>query len=215
MGVAMGGIAVIAWLALVLQLYLTIATTPAGGGAVLERVVNYFSFFTILTNLLVALVLTFSLRVPDFWGRLFSSAATQTGTAVYIAIVGATYSVLLRHLWIPEGAQKLADVLLHDVVPVAYVLYWLSFVPKAGLRWKHALLWLVYPIAYMLYTLLRGVSTGWYPYPFIDAGQLGFPRALGNGALVLLAFFVLGLVAGAIGRWTVSMRRGHVPAQYQ
>jgi len=115
--------------------------------------------------------------------------------------VGVTYSMLLRHIWNPTGAQKLADVLLHDVVPVAFVLYWVIFVPKAGLRWKHALLWLLYPIAYMLYTLARGVATAWWPYPFVDANFIGFPRALGNGGLVLLAFFVLGLLAAGIGRW--------------
>ena len=36
----------------------------------------------------------------------------------YIAIVGITYSLLLRHMWNPQGTQKIADVLLHDVVPV-------------------------------------------------------------------------------------------------
>ena len=202
MRVTMGGIAVVAWFALVLQLYLMVTTTDAGGGAISGAVANYFSFFTILTNLVVALTLTFSLCLLKFsWGRFFARPAVQAGVAVYIAVVGATYSLLLRHLWNPQGAQKLADVLLHDVVPVVYVIYWLVFASKAGLRWKHAVWWLIYPVVYMLYTLVRGVATGWYPYPFIDAGILGFPRALANGAAVLFAFFALGLLAVAIGRW--------------
>ena len=204
-------IACIAWFALGLQVYLMIAAAPEGSPAVLDRVVNYFSFFTILTNLLVAVMLTVPLvATKTTWGRFFSSATARAGTTVYIVIVGATYSLLLRQLWNPQGAGKVADVLLHDAVPVFYVVYWLIFAPKAGLRWKNALLWLMYPIAYMLYTLVRGVITGWYPYHFIDAGALGFPRALGNAAGLLLVFFVVGLLAVAVGRW---MSRGQT--QYQ
>ncbi len=144
------------------------------------------------------------------WGRFFLGAAPQTGIALYIAVVGATYSLMLRHLWNPHGAQKLADVLLHDVVPVLYLLFWLIFVPKAALRWKYAVWWLCYPVAYMAYTLARGLITRWYPYPFIDATEIGFPRALANGGFVLLVFFLLGLLAVSLGRW-----RGRSQAQYQ
>jgi hypothetical protein len=80
--------------------------------------IAYFSFFTILTNLIIAVGLTCSLLLADSrWGSFFS----LSGTALYTAIVGALYSFLLRHLWNPEGSQKIADVLLHDVVPLAYV----------------------------------------------------------------------------------------------
>ena len=198
----MAAIAVTVWFALGLQFYLTMAAPPPGSPATAARAANFFSYFTITTNIAVALALTLVLIWPQTaWGRFFSRDPVQTGVALYIGVVEVTYSLLLRHIWNPTGAQKLADVLLHDVVPVAFVLYWLIFVPKAGLRWKHALLWLVYPLVYMLYTLTRGVATAWWPYPFVDATVLGFPRALGNGVLVLLAFFVLGLLAVAIGRW--------------
>lgn len=211
----MAGVAAIAWFALGLQLYLTITTSLANGLAIPGVLVNYFSFFTILINLLVALTLTISLFwVASAWGRFFSHATVQTGVAIYIALVGTIYWLLLRHLWSLVGMQKLADVLLHDVVPVAYVLYWLIFVPKAGLRWKDALLWLVYPVVYMIYTLIHGAISGWYPYPFIDVGMLGFPHALGNGFLILLAFFVLGIVVIAIGRWLDRLNRPRT-AQYR
>jgi hypothetical protein len=36
----------------------------------------------------------------------------------------------------PQGAQKIADILLHDVVPVMYLGYWLIFIPNGSLRWK-------------------------------------------------------------------------------
>lgn len=203
------GIAVLAWTALLLQLYLMVVTGAAGAAAVLERVVNYFSFFTILTNFVVAVGLTVSFLFPGTgWGRFFSSAQVQTATAVYIVIVGATYTLLLRHLWNPVGAQKLADVLLHDVVPIAYGVYWLIFVPKGQLRWKHAVQWLIYPVVYMAYTLAHGALSGWYPYPFVDAAVIGLPKALMNGLMFLLVFFGAGLAAIAFGRWMGAARFG-------
>ncbi|MDQ1152905.1 hypothetical protein [Brevundimonas sp. SORGH_AS_0993] len=48
--------AVVGWTALALQYLLMVA--PVQGWTVLERTLNYFSFFTILTNILVALAFT-------------------------------------------------------------------------------------------------------------------------------------------------------------
>lgn len=164
-------------------------------------VIAYFSFFTILTNLVVAIVLTFSLLVPNSrWGRFFSSAVVGSGTALYIATVGIVYSLLLRHVWNPEGLQKIADVILHDVIPVTYVAYWIFYVPKTGLRWKDALSWSLYPLVYLAWILLRGAISGRYPYHFVDAGQLGYPHALLNAAMLFASFLGLGLAVIAVAR---------------
>jgi hypothetical protein len=202
MRICMALTAIIGWFALVLQFYLQVTRALAHGLSVSGAIINYFSFFTILTNLLVVLGLTFSLWMPDSsWGRFFSSSTVRAGTAVYITIVGVTYSLLLRHLWNPQGLQKIADVLLHDVMPVAYLAYWLIFVPKNVLRRKHVLWWLTYPLAYLIYTLIHGWLSGWYPYPFVDVSVLGYPRFLLNVAVLLGAFLGIGLLAVAIGRW--------------
>jgi hypothetical protein len=187
-----------AWFALGLQLYLMVDKALADGTSVWRASANFFSFFTILTNLLVAVVL--SAAVFGRGSSWLVSPVTQSGTATYIAIVGFAYSLLLRKLWNPESFQKVADVILHDIVPLAYVLYWIAFVPKRPLRWKHALLWLLYPIAYFVYAMVRGEAIGWYPYHFIDAAALGLPRALWNALVLLGAFLGVGLLAIACGR---------------
>jgi hypothetical protein len=110
----------------------------------------------------------------------------------------------LRHIWNPQGWQKIADVLLHDLIPLLYVAYWVVFVAKRSLRWKDALWWLIYPAAYFAYTLLRGVTTRWYPYPFLDVQVLGYARVSINAVLLLAAFLVAGLILIAIGRWVGS-----------
>jgi hypothetical protein len=199
MRTAMAIIAVIAWFALLLQLFLMVHNSAEG---ILPAVVNYFSFFTILTNLLVAVATSFPLLAPESTGgRFFLRPSTQSAIAVYIAVVGITYTLLLRHLWNPQGVQKLADVLLHDVVPILYVAFWAIFVPKFALRWSDAVRWLAYPVVYMGYTLAHGLVSHWWPYYFIDVGALGLPRAMGNAAGMLVAFLGLGLLFVALGRW--------------
>ena len=125
----------------------------------------------------------------------------MSGTAIYIGIVGIAYSFLLRHLWNPQGLQKLCDILLHDLVPVLYVAYWLLFVPKEALRWKDILYWLPYRLIYFCYSLIRGAAVGWYPYPFIDPSKLGYAHVLVNVAALVCVFLALSLLVVAIGRW--------------
>jgi hypothetical protein len=91
--------ALLGWFALALQLYLMLV--QSSGPAMLGTVITYFSFFTILTNLLTALVFTAIAFSPETgWGQWFRSPSVQAATAVYIAIVGIIYQLLLRLLWI-------------------------------------------------------------------------------------------------------------------
>jgi hypothetical protein len=205
--------ALLGWFALLLQLYLMLVQSPAGARAMVGTVINYLSFFTILTNFLVALVFTATVFSPRTgrpatgWGQFFCRPTVQAAAAAYIAIVGITYSLLLRQLWNPQGMQRVADVILHDVIPVGYVLYWVFFAPRTELRWKDAIGWLVYPAVYAVYVLARGAVSGLYPYPFMDVNVLGYGGVLVHAAVFLLVFLGMGLLVVAVGRWT----RGRLP----
>jgi hypothetical protein len=191
--------AFLGWFALALQLYLMLVQDPA---AMLGAVITYFSFFTILTNFLVALVFTVAaVRPRAAWGQWVLRPSVQASTAVYIAIVGIVYQLLLRHLWNPQGAQWVADVLLHSVIPVGYVLYWWLFAPRDELGWKNAVGWLVYPGAYLVYTLARGAVSGLYPYPFVYLNALGYGGVLARAAGLMLVFLGMGLLIVTIARW--------------
>jgi hypothetical protein len=187
------------WFAMALQLYLMLVQDPT---SMLGVVITYFSFFTILTNILVALVFTAAaLRPAAAWGQFLLRPSVQAGTAVYIAIVGMVYQLLLRHLWNPQGAQWVADVLLHSIIPVGYILYWWLFAARDELSWKNAIGWLVYPGSYLVYTLARGAVSGLYPYPFVDVTALGYGGVLARSAGLMLVFLGMGLLIVAIARW--------------
>ena len=111
----------------------------------LATVITFISFFTILTNLLVALVFTAVAR-QRCGGDVLRSPSMQAGDGwCTLPLWASSTRLLLRQLWNPQGAQWVADVLLHDVIPVGYVAVLAALCSAEGLRWKDAVDWLVYP----------------------------------------------------------------------
>jgi hypothetical protein len=199
------GVALLGWLALALQLFLVVRNAVINGSSTFDALVNTLSYFTVLTNLLVVVVLT-AYTVHGEANTFMTSAGTKAAAAVYICVVGVVYSLVLRSTWDPTGLQKAADIALHDLMPVLYVVLWLGWVPKGVLRWTQPLYWLAYPAAYFAYSLVRGTLTGRYLYPFADVSALGYLIVIRNAVLLLAAFLVLGLIAVAVDRWMGAAR---------
>lgn len=187
--------AMLGWFALILQLYLIIENRTA---SVPETILRYFGFFTILTNILTALCFSFVLAGKNIF---FHKPGTQAAIGVYILVVGLVYNLVLRFLWKPEGMTRLADELLHSVMPLFYLIYWFIYGSKQPLQWKQVWAWMLYPLVYVLYTLLRGSIVGYYPYPFINVTALGYPVVLRNSLLLTFVFLGLALLFVAITRW--------------
>lgn len=194
--------AVIAWAALVGQYWLMTKGQPPG--EVLVRTVNFFSYFTILTNLLAALALTLPVLAPDSVGRWWGRPAVRGGITVCIAVVMVVYHLVLRGIWEPQGLQKVVDYTLHYVDPLLFILDWLLFAPKGTLRWRNAIGWLAFPAVFGIWTLGHGALSGFYPYPFMEVTALGYPAVLANMAAMVLGFLIPGLLLvgldGLLGR---------------
>ena len=196
--------ATLGWFALALQLLLSIRLAQANGESALHGMWVYVGFYTTLTNILVTLVFTAGALGPrGAMTRFFHRTGVATMTAMSIVVVGVIYNALLRQLWHPQGWQLFADATLHDVMPVAFLLYWWLAVPKTALHWRQIASWQGYPIAYFAYALARGAVDDWYPYPFLDVAHDGYLQVVGNALLVLLFFIAVALVLVASGRWQV------------
>ena len=194
---------------LVLQLYVMIGSAPANGITTTMAVVRYFDYFTILTNILVAIAcLAPVLARKSRWGRFFLRADVTAAITTYIIFVGIAYNLLLKNLWNPVGLQFVADRLLHDIMPIVYTALWLLFVPKGHLRWGQTGWWLIYLVVYFLYAMAIGAMSGFYPYPFVDVNTLGYGGAFMNGLGLLFAFAFLALVVTVID-WILG--RGQNP----
>jgi hypothetical protein len=183
-------IAAVAWAALGIQFYATFSAN----GSLPETIWILLRFFTIITNLLVATIMTavaMDRRMSPF---------LMGGLALAIGLVGVIYMTLLRGLVHLEGSALLADTLLHYVVPIAMVLYWLAIAPKFGLQWHYPLLWSLYPLAYFAYAIVRGSIDGRYPYPFMDVAKLGAGQTTLNAIWLAAAFVIAGLLMVAYSR---------------
>jgi hypothetical protein len=151
---------------------------------------NFFSYFTNLSNLFAAFVLLLSAFARSARGPAWRGV--RYVSAVNMAVVGIVFVVLLRD--VDLGALlPWVNVVLHYVMPVAVVLDWLFQPPVARLRSKYLAVALVFPAAYLVYVLLRGASMGWYPYPFLNPAVVG---GYGGVALYSAGIFVTFLVVG-------------------
>lgn len=193
--------ALVCWLALSLQFYLSIRVSISDGSGALHGIWMYFAFFTVLTNLLVAAVLTTPRIAPrSSVARYCAHPDTIAGISVNIVLVSIAYNLLLRDTWKPQGLWLFADVLLHDAVPALFVVYaWLSM-DGSPVRFIPRMRWAIWPIIYFLYAMLRGAATGFYPYPFINVAALGYAVVLRNAIGILLGYFVLAAVLHVLER---------------
>lgn len=203
-----GVIAVLVVVGLVVDVSVTVAGGPsASGGAAVEpgladRLANLFSYFTILSNILVlATSGTFALR-PEPAGALFR--VLHLDALLSIAATGVVYAVLLAATEHPTGWSVVSTTIFHDVVPVAFPLVWLVFGPRPRLTWRLVALAFVWPVAWLACTYVRGAVTGWYPYGFLDATLLGFWGALLGGLQVFAGAVVLAVV--------IKLLDAHLPA---
>lgn len=191
--------ALVVWAGLLLQYFLMVR--GQSGEVFATRTVNFFSYFTILSNLLAAAALTAPTVAPASpLGRFFSKPSVRTAVVLYTSVTAAIYIAILQNIWNPQGLQWLADTTLHYVTPGVYLIDWLLFTPKGALRWRSVLPWLIFPLGYGLYSILRGPLSGFYPYPFLDVSDLGLAKVAVNMAAVAGLFLALGLAFVLIDR---------------
>lgn len=154
------------------------------------RVVRFASYLTIWGNLLVAwssAELALGRDRDTRWAR-----ALRLDAVVLIAVIAVVHFFFLRPLLDLDGADYLADKLLHMVVPVIAVVGWVLFGPRGRASWSDLGRFLVIPVGWLAYTLVRGEIVEWYPYPFIDVNEHGYgPVLLACVGVAALAIVVL------------------------
>lgn len=162
--------AVLAVAALLLQYWLQFKWMPPET-APLAVTWRYFGYFTILTNWLVVLVWIPAARNRS--GRL-NTPVIEGMTLTSIAMVGIIYHALLAARWHPEGAQWVADMIVHTITPLMFLAYWLAR-PHGTLKWANAIVFALWPLAYCVYALVRGAFDGWYAYYFLNPSTTPLP----------------------------------------
>ncbi|WP_292345231.1 Pr6Pr family membrane protein [Mesorhizobium sp.] len=178
-------VALAAWAGIAVHFH-ALADGPASWPAALWALAGYF---TITTNLLVAIVFTGVVIKSRFATPWLLGA-----TLLNILLVGVVYGLLLQGLKELTAGSQLANILLHRVTPALTTVFWLAFVRKGTLTWRAPFVWALYPLFYLAYALVRGAAEARYPYPFIDVVRIGWEQTLANSASIALAFVAAGEV---------------------
>jgi uncharacterized membrane protein len=189
-----GATFVVVTFALVLQLALVVS----GASVLVEdalapplgtRILRYFSYFTVQSNILVMVTTAALVRRPLHDGRVWRTA--RLDAVAGITITGVVHWFFLRPLLDLQGWSWVADKLLHVAVPLLAVVGWLVFGPRLRTSWSLLLPALGWPVLWLSYTLAAGAITGWYPYPFLDVTAKGYGTVLVNSAGIAVALVVV------------------------
>lgn len=184
-------LALAAWYGVAGNFVQTITTRPPAE-PILYTIVNFFSHFTIQSNLLVALWLSLALWSGKRSGfSIVQRPAVRGAVTVYITVTYLIYSLVLASSWIPTGWEHLYSNLNHYIIPVGFILDWVLFEEKRNYRWKFLIYWMAYPIVYLLYVQVYGTLTGNYLYFFLDRSTLGWKGLAGQIGFLALFFLAL------------------------
>lgn len=169
------------------------------------RTIRFFSFFTILSNLLVAVAGIGATLTTGRWHDRAIRTSTRAAVSVYILVVAVIFQLLLAGLIKLSPLGWWGNMLVHQLVPAGWLLCWFGFPPHGGIARRAPLDWLVFPLAYGVWTIAHGAVTGWYPYPFLDVARHGGGRVAVIMGLMALFFAGLGYAFRWIdGRLAVS-----------
>jgi hypothetical protein len=170
-----------------------------------ERVLRFFSYFTIQSNILAACTALTLAANPDRDGSAWRVA--RAGALVGMTVTFIVYATVLAPLLDLHGAAYWTDIGFHYVAPLMTVIGWLLFGPWPRLDRRSLGLMIIWPVSYLVYVLLYGAISGWYPYPFLDVDEHGIARVLINSLGVTVLLLGLAALYGWLDqRRTVSSR---------
>jgi len=189
--------ALIAWLALSLRLVDVLIIGKYG--SIAEELFVYFGFFTVWTNILIALAFTAPLLNPDRkLSNFFMRPAVRAALASYIFMVSVVYHMAIAPSWDPQGFTLLTAHGLNTVMPMLYIFDWLFFAEKRPIFYKHLPYWVIYPAVYGVTIIILGSLTNVYPYTFLDVSLIGIGNVLLNMLGLVAVFAVVGPIFIAV-----------------
>jgi len=176
----------------------TLATLPG-------KTVEFFSYFTILSNALAAIALAAPLVAPlvtptSRLARWSEQAGPRAAMATYLAITAVVYHTMLAHTWNPQGLRLAATTINHTITPAAFLIDLALRGGRGEARWIAALKSMAFPAAFGAWTLAHGAVSGFYPYPFMDVAKRGYPAVLLTIVQMGVAFALVCLIFVALLR---------------
>ncbi|HEX8763417.1 MAG TPA: Pr6Pr family membrane protein [Candidatus Saccharimonadales bacterium] len=163
--------------------------------------VNFFSYFTIESNILAAFIFIVTGAALMTGIKLRRRSLIRGAAVLYMTITGIVYAILLSGIDADLGlTMPWVNMVLHYLMPVAVLIDWFADPPEQKVPFKSALIWTIFPALYLFYSLIRGYGTGWYPYPFLN------PEHSGYGGIITISIGILVVSIGLI--WVITKLSG-------
>lgn len=172
---------------------------PWQPGTPIGRIIFYYSFFTVLSNLMLAISCLFLTFKPNC--NRYSFNVIRLNGLIGVIITAIIYNSILRGIHQPPNSLlRFTNESLHVVIPLLGILSWLIWGPFRRINAKVVIGSILSMIAYAIYIFVRGYFTHQYPYPFINIEKIGYIKALYNVSKVLLLFWGLTFLLWCIDR---------------
>ena len=214
---AYGVLAIVAWIGVALGLFVSFSGLyPAGDvgpnaftgtdSGLISGIVDYCSYFTHVSNVLVAIVATILWRDPQRSGRVFDVLVLDG--LIMITVTGIIYNVLLAPVAPPmEGLEVPSNVVQHIITPILTVVVYLAYGPRCRWSWRTPLEALIIPLIYAAWTLVHGAVVDAYPYGILNVAAHGYPAVLTTLMMIVILGIVLGYAFLGLNRLLSRRRR--------
>ena len=160
---------------------------------------NFFSYFTIQSNIIIGVVLLIGALLPTnkFLSERFQ--LVRGAATTFIMTTGIVYFLFLRGLEAElQTTIPWVNFVLHTLLPLYALVDWLVFPSRHRIKFKRIGLWILYPLLYLVYTLTRGPLVEWYPYPFLNPANGGYGQvAVSSVAITVLILICALIVVGS------------------
>lgn len=158
----------------------------------LGRVFDFFTYFTIWSNILVAVIMWMLVANPRRNGKVFR--VLRLDTILMISVTGIIYQGLLAASAKNVGLEVVTNFFEHQLTPIVVVVVWLLVGPRRQIKWADIPLALIVPIAWAIFALVRGAVIHAYPYGFLNVDKYG----LGAVILTVIEIAIFGVIISAI-----------------
>ena len=187
-----------------------------------KSIVDMFSYFTIQSNVLVLVTSWILAFRPDIAGNVWRPVRLAALTG--ITVTGLVYWTVLAWSVHLSGVALFYNYLFHLVSPLMTILGFVFIGPRLQLA-RRDMIFLVWPVLYLVYTMVRaavadptfqglGEKPSQYPYPFLDASEVGVPAVIASIALVAAIITGVGFAyIHAEARLEARQARRLAPAQ--
>ena len=195
--------ALVAWSGLALSFTLTVLgtypsqnTDPTMLGnpdqGAIGRILDFFTYFTIWSNIIVAIVMTMLAINPTrntFWFRV-----VRLDALLMITVTGIIYNAILAASAKNEGLEVISNFLEHVATPALTFAIWLVAGPRGWINWRTIWAALIIPVVWLVWALARGAVIDAYPYGFLNVAAYGYPTVLLNVLYIIIVAIILCLI---------------------